>query len=305
MREGLLAADPWGDPLELDWNRAWSLHCQRRSLASLGRDRFRADLTALVGRVAAILAGEVPTPDGTLRELAEGLGLGAPLSPDPRPVASVPAVPTLRAMVRVATDIAPAMGVDGPDRLLGPWVEGLDPRTDQDVLRQAVGAACFLAVDGDRWGRSPFLQWVRRKPHPALEEREAFRAVDRAPPTAWRLVELVGERWVLEELVGISRRAVPETPVSIPTLASVHGGSGPGDLLVARVVPTEGGWSAPLALAVRGMPEREVIGSWVALEGLLYGIDHKVPSLDELLRLRPHVLVRRVHEWAWTRRFVD
>ncbi|MBW1881659.1 MAG: hypothetical protein JRJ84_25145 [Deltaproteobacteria bacterium] len=307
MSGALLAADPWGDPLEIDWNRAWALHCQRRGVASLGREPFRAALAVLVDRVAAVLSGEAFTPDGALRELAEALGLWSPLPPDPRRMARVTAAPTLWAMVRVATDIAPAMGVEGPDRLLGPWVEGLEPRSTKHlvVLRQAVAASCFVAVEGDRWGRAPFLQWVRRKPHPALGEREAFRAVDRAPATAWRLVEQRGGRWVLEDLVGISHRAVPDAPVSIPELASVDGGGAPGDLLVARVVATKEGWVAPLALAVRGMPDLEVIRSWVKMEGLLYNIDHKLPSLDELLRVRPHVLVRRVHEWAWVHRSAD
>jgi len=302
MRAGSVVADPWGDPVQIDWNRAWSLHCQRRGAESLGREPFRSALEAFLERIGVLLAGHASTPDPVLADLSRELGLGAPLPPDPRLVDRVPGVPSLGAMVRVATDIAPAAGEEGPDRLLGPWVEELDPREPMHlaVLRQAVAASCFLAVEGDRWGRSPFVQWVRRKPHPTLEERESFRAVERAPAAAWRLVEPCGDRWVIAALLGISRHAVPDAPVSIPALASVNGGGGSGDLLLARVVATEAGWVAPLALAVRGLPAPEVIRSWVALEGLLLGIDHKLPSLDELLRLRPHVLVRRAHEWAWT-----
>lgn len=268
--------DRWGDPLDVDRRRAWNLHLQRLRADSLSRDAFEAELDMFL--------------DAPNRAGAERLGLTHPLPPDPRTLPVVDRAPSAASLARVANDISPAAGNDAPDRVLGPWADVLDPRKEPDrkALLVALAASCFVPEDGDKWGRSPFDQWVRRKPHPEMATRDRFRAVARAPASAWRLGD-----GTLEPLLPIARGAIPGGPVRIPLLASVNGAGAPDDVVLARVIHTHHGWVAPLALALRDPvgPLRE----WLEQECWLYRVDHKLASVDDLLRARPHVLWRRAH----------
>jgi len=298
-----VSADPWEDPRVIDRERAWRLHCQRTRQHSLSRADFGGALDAFLERVDAMLVGRLPSPDPELESLATHLGLPATLPTDPRREPEIDAIPDACTLARVASDIAPSVGMDAPDRLLGPWADVLDPRrsTDRVVLIAVLAAACFVPVDGDRYGRTPFVQWVRRKPHPGLDLRARFRAVEHAPPSAWRLVARDGDGWQVRDLVGISPEACPDGPLRIDLLASVEDAGAPGDLLLARAIRTEDGWVAPFGFAVRGLPEPAVLKSWIRLDLCLQALDQRIPSLDDVLRRHPQLLVRRAHEWAWAR----
>lgn len=294
-----MRGDPYGEPLRTDRARAFDLHRQRLRQGAMARPRFEAALAELEEGIAALLAGR-RSGDG-LRDLAEALGVAGLPPTDPRPVPRAGRLPSLAEMARIATDIDPSSGNTAPDRFLGPWADVLDAATaDRRVLHTAVAASCFLPVDEDRHGRTPLIQWVRRKPHPPVEERERMRAVERAPCSAWRLLERTEAGWLLEDLVGLHR--APAGPVAADDPPSVDGAGAPGDTLLARVVSAEGGWHAVLPLVVRGCPGREQVRTWLEVESWSWRLDRKVPSLEVMMRDRPHVLVRRVHEWAWTHR---
>ncbi len=295
-------ADPWGDPLVLDWDRAWRYHRQRLGGRGLEQRAFRDEAEGFLARLDALIAGAAPSPDDDLESAALRLGLPAWFAPDPRAIDHAEALPGPTLLARIATDIAPSVGLDAPDRVLGPWADLLDPRRapDRAALEMALAAACFVPVDDDRFGRTPFIQWVRRKPHPEMAIRDQVRAIERAPPTAWRIDAVTPEGLLLTELLGVAERARPKGPV-VAAPASVQGGGAPGDLLLARVVRVGDGWIAPVAFTLRGVPEPSLLRSWVRLAVWPRLLDHKATSLDELLRLMPHALWRRAHEHAYAR----
>jgi len=296
-----LDADPFGDPIALDWDAAWRLHAQRTAGRGLDRKAFRPEVEAFLGDLAAAMAGDgAPAP---LVARATKLALDMRWRVDQLDTDIPAEVADAATVARIAVDIAPSLGNDGPGRIVGPWAEGLDAAVpaDRAVLQHALAAGCFVEIDEDPHERTPYLQWVRRKPRPSFAVRDTVRPLMHAVPGAWRVADIGPEGWIVEDLVGVAPGARPDGPVRV-TAASVQGPAVPGDLLLARIVRTKAGWVAPIGFTLRGCPPRERVAAWVRAESWVRRLGDKLPSLEGMLREWPHTLWRRAHEWAWVSR---
>lgn len=220
-----------------------------------------------------------------------------------------PYVPSLGDAARIATDFCPIAANEAADRVLGPLAAGLDP-TDpahRATLLAAVAQHAFMLPDGGGRsaqsgfdpGKSAYDQWALRRPRPNAEERAAMRAVFRAPYSAWILHRRVGDKWILDDLVGLTPASVPGEPVHIGEVGAPLREPRAGDTLVARVVRGPDGWVAFGGIVLPSGPPRRKIKTWVHVELLRGRLNHRSLTVDRLLRRRGHVLARRVCEWAW------
>lgn len=204
-----------------------------------------------------------------------------------RPPDAVLAVPSVADLARVACDIAPAAGNDGPDRVLGPWADEDLPR---GVRLAATAAACFFPPDDD--AETPFSAWCRRPPAPPVAERAAFRAVARAP---WAIRRVIGT----DPLRSVDATGLAASWAADETLAAdATGLCAPavgGALLVRAVRRSDGGWIAPIAIALPVCPPEVAIARWVG-ECAGYAANR---SVEAALASHGHVLARRACEWAW------
>lgn len=205
-------------------------------------------------------------------------------------------VPSADDMARIACDIAPASGNDGPDRVLGPWADELDARqpADRRALITATAAACFFPPDDDP--QTPFEAWCRRPPAPSVAERARFRAVARAP---WAIRRITGTDPLCSvDATGLADAWTPGDQLTVAPIASLIAPR-VGDTLVVRAVRlADGEWIAALALVVPGFPPDSAIAGWVAdavarSDGL---------TVERALARHGQVLVRRACERAWARR---
>ena len=181
-------------------------------------------------------------------------------------------MPSVDDMVRVGTDVEPALGMDGPDRVLGPWCVALDVGVPahRDALAMAAAASVFC-VGAGRW-RAPWAEWARREPRATIAAREAFRAVDRAPWAVFAADEaedwcspawfLAGwPAWVLARPVEVQGKRVATLAFGFPD-------------------------GAPLAeLRARAQEEVNALG---------LGLD--------VTRRASHLWLRRAFEWTWLHR---
>ena len=212
-------------------------------------------------------------------------------------------LPTVDELVRVACDLLPQAGNDGPHHALGPWVEQLEPRLPQhhQALLHATAALAFVPISPQR--AAPATQQARRSRSVQLsaQVRQGLRAVSWAPMGLWQL----GDAWQgghrLVDRIGLPPQVLPEGPVHLGQLGLVAGPVGPGDTLVARVAVDERGWRVAVGFGIPGRPPQALVDRWVrwvVLERRL-----RAPSMPRVVALRRwgHELARYAHEWAWLR----
>lgn len=193
--------------------------------------------------------------------------------------------PSVDDLVRITTDTWPAAGMDAPDAVLGPRSLFASPLE----RRVAVAGCAFVWTDG--WPQSSFHVWCRDKPIPSTRLRATFRAVGLAPWAVWRVVGRDGDRFTLADHTGLGEFYQPHGPVR------VIGQEPTGEGLAARVLLTEDGWIAHVALDVPRLPPAPLIDRWVALETWMARTVQPGITREALLRKRP-VVVRRSLERA-------
>jgi len=274
-------ADPFRDP----W---WDESAAGRKLRPVADPEAADAFLALLERVESGLAGAAE-----IEGAARRLGVWGPVRRDGRTVPVVAdRVPAEHEVVRMGTDLNPALGNEAPELVLGPWAATLDPGAPHHrrATRMAMAHCTYGALDGAQL--SPFVVWCRRRPPPPLPERLAFRAIAHAPVGLYRLRQ-VGERYELHDLLGLGG-SWSGVVMTDPGWVDV-----PGEVCVARVVRSAAGPVAVMGLLLPKAPPTPLLRTWLHLDLLRSRVHHRGITLDVVLRKRGHVLVRRVHEWWW------
>ena len=219
--------------------------------------------------------GPTPYLDDDLPESLAAWLAGGELDPALIALANTPAthaappptgpwVPDRATLARIAADIFPDAGVEGPHRLLGPHALTLPP--GHPALLVGLAEAAMSPHRRDH--PAPVIRWTRRKPLPTVEERASLRAIRRAPMALWRLVRQVGGAWELSDATGLSAPLCPDEPVSLAPVAPLGGRLVAGGWLLARVARGASGWVAPAPLSVAepaaGAVDRAVLAATVA-----------------------------------------
>lgn len=226
-------------------------------------------------------------------ELEAELGLDRPPRPEYHAPERVPWVPSPSDLVRIGTDIEPALGGDAPDLVLGPWADDPLPRP---VLRMATAELLFAHLTGEP--RSAWRRWKRRVPLPPVPDRAAVRGVARAPLTVWSIEGVEGDLLQVRERLGISAKHTC-SEVLAPERVSVDGGE---DTLVARVVATETDRVAAIAFTVGGEPDQDWLEARLEDEWRRARLVDRRISKEQLLRTRGFVIARRIHARAFAAR---
>ena len=289
--------DPFADD-PVDPELAWRAAIKRDPLGAGPRAELEGRVRRFESALGDLLAGRRPTDDSELWALVRALQLDAPFAPDSRGVELADQPATVPDCVRVATNFWPDLGGDAPDWLLGPWADVLRRPAHEAVFRAALAAAAFVPPSADEKSAATLLH--KREPLPSIAERTRFRVIDRAPVGLWTLTSRVDAGWRIADRLGLALRRVPPGPVTLRDPVSVCGVEpAHGVTMAARLVPTEQGWVACLPFLVPGEPPIEVVRAWLRLERWRAHLERTRVSLEQLLCDRGHVLIRRLHEWAW------
>ena len=251
---------------------------------------------ALVALHGSVLLGACPPTHPSLATAAAAAGVVEPRPPSERqsvqPLPVAPLLPCDAWLADVSENVAPDMGLSSPGRVLGPWA---DEAPSRRTLRVAAGVMAFAPYIAPRV--RPFDRWTKDRRGGTPEERDALRAVDRAPAMCWS-VDTPGRP---VPMLPMAARLLPDGPVR---LLPDRAGSPPTPLPVgtwlARVMRAPGGWYAALALPLAARPDPDWLLARMELE--LWHLRCFVPTADWilLLRERAEVLYRSCHEWAWT-----
>lgn len=203
-------------------------------------------------------------------------------------------------LVRMALDMAPAMGEDGPVAVLGPWLQRMrfDVPAHHAAIVAAIGTASFAWPPDEP--RPPVRSWLGPAGTLGGAYRDAVVGLSRTPPLPWRLVSQDGDRWHVEPLLRVSDWWVPTEAVSLPEVGAVDGPPQEGGLLLARIVPTASGWYAGNALVLPECPAQEVLEGWFTLLALPQLVGTRTLDVEDLLRRGGHLLVGWAHRWWWT-----
>lgn len=158
-------------------------------------------------------------------------------------------------LARMAADVSPAAGEDGPAAVLGPWadVRPVDPWGRRAYVI-ALGAVAFACPPDDE--RTPARAWSGQRAGRARAPlRTSVHAVARSPWWPWRL-RAEGSRWRLDPCAGWGDDLVPEGAIDLSHAGGTAGGPAPGRIVLARVVRgPQGSWHAALPLVVPPVDE--------------------------------------------------
>lgn len=214
-------------------------------------------------------------------EAARAAGVTGPLAEDRnRPKVGTPA--SLGELARIAADHWPAVGMDGPDLVLGRASLFADAS-----LRLVVMAGCAFVTTTDV-PFSPAHIWARRKPEPRHAERLRVQQVAHAPWAIWA-VERRRDGVHLHDHTGIGPMYRPDGPVTI------LGGDPGTPALAARLVHTPSGWLAHTPVPLRVLPDAREVARALLHETWLARTAQPGITSEALLRRRP-VLVRHALE---------
>jgi len=261
----------------------------------LPEDPHQAELVRLH---ALLLRGELAAGDPRLRATAEAGGLIEPAPPalrqleQPLPVA--PILPSDSWLADVTENVMPDAGMSSVERVLGPWADQAPPRR---ARRVAAGVMAFSPYIQPRV--RPFDRWAKDKRGGTDADRQALRAIDRAPAMCW----VVDEPGAVRPLLALPGRHTPDGPVRLlPDRQGSSPGLIPTGTWLARVFRGPDGWYAALALPLEARPDQGWLLQRLCAE--LWQFRCFVPEADWylLLRERAEVLYRCCHEWAWTAR---
>ncbi len=286
-------AEPTPEPRHLDLEAAWGdYEAVHGEWAPRSREQV---LDATRRAVLAIDAAWRSGTLGVLPELAAELGIDAPHDATARHYPSGAEPAEEHVLARLGADLDPALGNHAPDRLLGPWTTLLRLPRDQRLLQVAMAAGALMLTEEQPF--TPRRMWTRRKPVPAEELRDRIRTIAHAPYTVYPVRSLDGDLATLGPGVGAP---APEAPVRVADVPSLPGEPPlrAGDTLACRVADAPDGPVACLAFAIPG-PVPDAAWAWLDLILLEHRLSDRRAGPRDVLRMRGHVLVRRVAEAAW------
>lgn len=160
-----------------------------------------------------------------------------------------PWIPSTRDLARIAADVAPAAGEDGPWAVLGGWaaVRARGPLA-QEARRVAMAAGAF-ACPPDA-ARSPLRAWLADRPAPPAAWCAGALAVSRSPWWPWRVRAAAAGGWWLDPIGPMPAALVPEEPVALDGIGSVCGAVREGSVVALRLVRGTSGVVAVLPLVL-------------------------------------------------------
>lgn len=214
---------------------------------------------------------------------AAALGVDRPLSHNyvqPRVTSDLA---SLAECAQLATDMAPHLGLDGVVRLLGEvWLD-LDARLPRDrrALLAALAASCFMQEEDDRHDRSPFEQWVRRKPIPSVAERVRFRAIDHEPHRLCH-IRSRGATWTLED-------ALDGGLITVDPSRLAHLLCDEGPAVIARLAYTTEGRVATVGWVLPKMPDLATVARYRQVRVWLNRLEERRATVETVMRDSPWV----------------
>lgn len=237
-----------------------------------------------------------PSLEPLVERAARARGVNRPLLPHKVALPVVDELASEATLVRLATDMDPAVGNSGPDLVLGPLAdEELDART----LEVAVAAAAFFP--GDDVIGPPWRRWLRSHPSPPRTDRAGVHAMAMAPFAPWRVVRLRHGRATLVDSLGLSSCSCPTQPVVLRSVATPLGALREGMWLIARVARERDRWVATCPIALPG-PLPRALPRWLKWLAWELRLTYRGPvTRTVLLARRGHIVARRLLEGAWCR----
>lgn len=219
-------------------------------------------------------------PFSAIEAPARRVGIWGPARHDRRPLDPAPFAVADEFLADHVEDWVPDVGLQAPDRVLGPWADGpLSPR-----LRVLAAAAVAFSP----WvepGVTPAERICRSKPKLPKPYRAALRAIGLAPPMVWGVE---GER--LSPLLPLTPLACPPGPVrGLPEAPAV----------VGRAVPCDEGWFLAAGIPLPGLPPRAGLTRRIFLELLRIRRTERRSTWEDVLRRRSEVVYRTALSWAW------
>lgn len=280
--ELLCPRDPWGGddvlPEEASYRNYLDFGVGEGQTA-LDEDEWYRQDQAFMALYREVLDGRAPA--SALEAPARRLGLWAPARHDRRPLDPAPLYISEEALADHVEDWVPDVGLQAPDRVLGPWADSPLPAR----IRRAAGAAlCFSKLVNP--GVTPAHRIARGKPKPSAPYRAALRAIGDAPPCIWE----VRPNGTLQPVLPITRHARPIGVVAgVPAAPAV----------VGRAVPGPQGWFLSAVLPLPGVPPRAGQIRRLQVELLRLRRVERRTSWEDVLRRRSELVYRNALSWAW------
>lgn len=278
--EVLAPRDPWaGDEVRPDESDYENYLAFTAEPEPLDPGAYAAWDRVFLATYRDVLDGRVPW--SAIEAPARQLGVWGRARHDLRPLSEAPQVVPDAWLADHVEDWVPDVGLQAPDRVLGPWAEGaLPPR----VRLAAAAAMAFTSLVNP--GVSPAERIARSKPKPKPAYRAALRAIGAAPPMVWEILP----GGTLRPLLPLARHARPTGVVSgLPAAPAAIG----------RAVPSpDGPWLATV-LPLPGPPPAAGLARRLLLELLRIRRAERRATWEDVLRRRPEVLYRTALSWAW------
>jgi len=278
-----------------DPGRSWSNYVAGRWPAM-----DHADYLAALAQLERELAH---AEDGHAVELAELVGLlrlDHALPEDTHQPLRIGIPCTAADIIRPGTDLAPDLGDWASQALIGPAADTLDMRRPEHRRLAEIALAEAGAHVDPGEVHPPLLRWARDRSQPPEPQRDAVRAVVRAPWTIWRVTGQAGRRWVLEDQLGLSARWLPPGPVPIHGAGYLDRPFAVGSLLAARLAhtPTDAIARFPIVL-----PERTTTADVErAFKLMVFRVRREARNMsrERMLWLHGRWIIRALFRWAWS-----
>lgn len=245
----------------------------------------------------AIGSGE-PFDRQALQRALEARGVVWPLRLNAEPPPVIDEAPHNDVFTRIALDIAPAAGEDGPRVVMAGWHSVLD-LADPVHLRAWAGAvAAHAFVASGSKDRAPVRSWLQDGRRIVRPGRDGIAAAARTPPVPWRL-HAQGERFAVEPLLPVHPAWVPSEAVDLSGVGGVDGGPVDGGMLLARLVPGPVGAVPVAGLALPQVPDAARLEAWFAHCALPQVVVNPDLLVEDVLRRGGHGIYRQAHAWWW------
>lgn len=280
-------ADPWDGVSTLpDPDASWADHQVRTRPPLPDQETWAADDTLWQAQAHEVLRGERSWSDPDWLACATRLGLIGPLTHDRRALSLATVDLPLQLQVDLLENQGPDLPEAGLDFVLGPYAD-LDP---PQPLR-ALAAAVMMWLRVHAHGRRTVDAWVRDAGKPHLDQRQALKALERAPPMLW---DTTVTPW--RPLLPVMAGALPPGPVEGVITPLVPG---PTVCAVARLLPlSDGRWVAHTALGLPLVPPSDVLIRRLTLALWRLRRSNRRATWEDALRARPEVLYRTCATWC-------
>jgi len=275
-------------------------HCRALGERALSREDYLHQAQSLVACLRRRWSQHSVSDGSDVDSLVQRLGLQQAQRSDMRAPHLASALPSLQDLARLAADHEPAVGQDGPDTLYGSFSEELNVRRPEQRYAALAAMGLMGFVDVDAVKRSPVHRYMRSCT--CVQQRAALRAIAWAPVSICR-VEAIDEQGL--SLTDLLQIAAPYRPQHAVAHSCVGGLLGPlqcGDVLVARLVPREGGgFTACMAVSAGAAPQQGLVRMWLDCLWLMARLSDRRVTAEAVLRYAWVPLVRRLFEWSYQR----